>query len=74
MACLELGFAVLAVSVVVASEPEVVNAYPHCPRELVEPEALSVGHFDVMAVAILLLKILPFFQEFTMEEVVPADG
>jgi hypothetical protein len=61
MAYLELGFAVAAVSVVVAKKPEIMNAYPHRPKELVQPEALSVGHFDVVAVAMFLLKILSSF-------------
>jgi hypothetical protein len=49
------------------------DAYPHGAEEYDGPLTLLIGHGDVMAGAVLLLEVTPFFGEFTAEEMVPSD-
>ena len=56
-------------SVFIASEPEIVDLYPHGAKKFDGPLALRIGHGDAIAGTVLLLEIAPFLGEFAAEEV-----
>jgi hypothetical protein len=57
------GFERIAISIVVAGKPKVVDTDPHGTKKFNEPLLLLVRHGAMVAYTVLLLEIAPFLRE-----------
>ena len=73
-ASLVIFFPRVAMTVIITGQPKCMDSAPHGVKEFVQPLALRVEHGDVTTDALLLLKVCPFYREFSPEKVVPSDG